>query len=78
MFDHSPRKANISLLVFAVLLTLGYVIVRPEPGEAAYQVVVWTSIVAAFCTLFGLYYREDRARARAERDQSDGAPSERD
>jgi hypothetical protein len=70
MFDHSPRKANIALLVFAVLLVAGTLIVGRGASDGTHQVVAAIAVVASFATLFGQYHLEDRAQERAGCDPS--------
>jgi hypothetical protein len=67
MFDHSLRKANLSLLVFMVVLVGGLVLIGGNPRDVEHQAVVLVAFASAFTTLFWLYHREDRARDRAER-----------
>lgn len=76
MFDHSPRKANIGLLAFVIVLALGILIVGRDASDASYQVVVVCSYAAGFTTLFWLYHREDRARERAQESSDEKTQSQ--
>jgi RsiW-degrading membrane proteinase PrsW (M82 family) len=71
MFDHSPRKANIALLVALVVLAVGVAIVGRDPSEAETLPVVVATYVAGIATLGWLYRREDRARERERRSRPD-------
>jgi uncharacterized BrkB/YihY/UPF0761 family membrane protein len=68
--NFNARRANISVLVGALVLTIGTVIVGIDATDAARQAVVGLAFAAAFSTLLWCYRREDRARARTERDSS--------
>lgn len=75
MFDHSPRKANIGLLAFLLVLALGLAIVGRDASDASYQAVVICSYTAGFTTLFWLHHREIRARECARNSRDESRPS---
>jgi hypothetical protein len=66
MFDHSLRKANISLGVFLVVLVAGTAAIGFDARDVEYQLVALIAFASGFVSLFTLYHREDRARERAE------------
>lgn len=65
-FDHSLKKANISLGVFLVVLLGGLALIGFTAPDIERQAVAVIAFIAAYTCLFSLYHREDRARERAE------------
>ena len=72
MLNFNVRRANVCVLLGAVVMVVGTLAVGLDGSDAERQVVVVVSFGIAFATLFLLDHREDRARERAERESSSG------
>ena len=70
MLNFNVRRANVCVLLGALVMTVGTLAVGLDASDAARQAVVFVSFGVAFATLFLLDRREDRARERAEREKS--------
>ena len=68
MFDHSLRKANISLGVLIAVMVGGRAIIGLDAREVEIQLVTVLAFISGFVCLFWLYHREDRRLEQADRD----------
>jgi hypothetical protein len=68
VWNHSFRKANISLAVAIVVMAIEVVIFGTHPSAAQHQAIFWVPFGVGMATLSWLHRREDRARERAERE----------
>ena len=74
MLNFNVRRANICVLLGAVVMVVGTLAVGLDASDAERQAVVVVSFGIAFATLFFLDRREDRARERVERESFSGHP----
>lgn len=61
LWNHSFRKANISVAVAATVLIVGFVTFGHR-SDIAYQLLVLGSFAVMVATLFALYRHEERRR----------------